>query len=223
MAEIISDMELMNKMVKFARKSHQVARFDESEIHHREELDFACDKSHRPPFDRPPHGDRPPFDMPPHGDRPPFDMPPHGDRPPFDIPPHGDRPPFDMPPHAGRPPFDEPGHHCMKRPPLSRERLLVLVGEKSDGIRQKELVQKTGIGQSSVSELINKLEDDGYIERKIDPSDKRATLLFLTEKGQARAMEVEDERNEFFSDIFSKITDEEKKTLSDILDKLLSD
>ena len=201
MAEIISDMELMNKMVKFARKSRQAARFDESEIHHREELDFACDKSHRPPFDRPPHGDRPPFDMPPHGDR----------------------PPFDMPPHAGRPPFDEPGHHCMKRPPLSRERLLVLVGEKSDGIRQKELVQKTGIGQSSVSELINKLEDDGYIERKIDPSDKRATLLFLTEKGQARAMEVEDERNEFFSDIFSKITDEEKKTLSDILDKLLSD
>ena len=190
MAEIISDMELMNKMVKFARKSRQAARFDESEIHHREELDFACDKSHRPPFDRPPHGDRPPFDM---------------------------------PPHAGRPPFDEPGHHCMKRPPLSRERLLVLVGEKSDGIRQKELVQKTGIGQSSVSELINKLEDDGYIERKIDPSDKRATLLFLTEKGQARAMEVEDERNEFFSDIFSKITDEEKKTLSDILDKLLSD
>ena len=49
------------------------------------------------------------------------------------------------------------------------------------------------------------------------------TLLFLTEKGQARALEVEDERNEFFFGIFSKLTEEEKQTLSDIMDKLLSE
>ena len=132
-------------------------------------------------------------------------------------------PPFEGPHHGERPPFEGPESHCFKRPPLSREHMLVLINEKPEGIRQKELIEKAGIGQSSVSELINKLEDDGYIERKVDPSDKRATLLFLTEKGQARALEVEDERTAFFSDIFSKITDEEKKTLSDIMDKLLAE
>lgn len=135
----------------------------------------------------------------------------------------GPMPPFEGPHHGERPPIEGPEPHCFKRPPLSREHLLVLISEKPEGIRQKELMEKAGIGQSSVSELINKLEDDGYIERKVDPSDKRATLLFLTEKGQARALEVEDERNEFFSGIFSKLTDDEKQTLSDIMDKLLDD
>ncbi len=61
------------------------------------------------------------------------------------------------------------------------------------------------------------------MERKVDPTDKRATLLFLTEKGSARAFEVEDERKEFFIAIFSKLSDEEKQVLSDIMDKLLSE
>jgi len=61
------------------------------------------------------------------------------------------------------------------------------------------------------------------VERKVDPTDKRATLLFLTEKGSARALEVEDERKEFFAAIFSKLSDEEKQVLSDIMDKLLSE
>jgi DNA-binding MarR family transcriptional regulator len=84
-------------------------------------------------------------------------------------------------------------------------------------------VEKLHIGQSSTSELINKLEDDGYIERKVDEADKRATLLFLTEKGQARAAEVADERAAMFEKFFSKLTDEEKQTLSDLFDKLLAD
>ena len=140
-------------------------------------------------------------------------------------------PPFgEHHPHEGMPPFEPHGPHGhhgphdpgFRRPPLSREHLLVIIGENPDGIRQKAIMEKAGIGQSSVSELINKLEDDGYIERKVDQTDKRATLLFLTEKGQARALEVEDERKEFFADIFAKLTDDEKKTLSDLMDKLLA-
>ena len=132
-------------------------------------------------------------------------------------------PPFGAPhPHDDMPPFGPHGPHC-KRPPLSREHLLIIINENPEGIRQKAIIEKVGIGQSSVSELINKLEDDGYIERKVDPDDKRATLLFLTEKGQARALEVEDERKDFFADIFAKLTEDEKQTLSDIMDKLLSE
>ncbi len=187
------NMELMKKMMIFTRKAH----------------------GHRPPeppFGEPgPHGHRPP--------EPPFEEPgPHGHRPPeppFGEPgPHGHRPP--------EPPFGEHGPHG-HRPPLSRERLLVEMSESPDGIRQKDLMEKLHIGQSSTSELINKLEDDGYVERKVDVSDKRATLLFLTEKGQARAAEVADERAAMFEDAFSKLTEEEKETLSGLLDKLLSE
>lgn len=128
------------------------------------------------------------------------------------------RPP--MPPCGGeKPPFGAP--HGMRRPPLSREHLLVLISENPDGIRQKAISEHVGINQSSTSELIDKLESDGYIERKVDPNDKRATLLFLTEKGQARAAEVKDEREAMFKGMFSALTEEEKQTLSDLLDKLI--
>ena len=123
-----------------------------------------------------------------------------------------------MPMHGGP-------HHMPPMPPhrpmLGRERLLVLIGKQEGGIRQKELLEKAHIGAPAMSELINKLEDDGYIVRTVDPEDRRATLLSLTEKGQARAAEVEDERAEKFKSAFASLSDEEKETLAAILDKLL--
>ena len=114
------------------------------------------------------------------------------------------------------------GHHCHGKRPLSRERLLVLISRNPDGIRQKDIADNIGINRSSTSELIAKLESDGYIVRKVDPDDKRATLLFLTELGQARAAEVEDERAAVFRDAFAALTDGEKQTLSELLDKLIA-
>lgn len=132
----------------------------------------------------------------------------------------------------GMPPMGHPGmgaHHEMHhgpgrggRPPLSREHLLAIINKYPDGVRQKAVAEEVGINQSSTSELINKLESDGYLERKVDPSDKRATLLFLTEKGTARACEVEDAREERVQKLFAPLSDEEKQTLSALLDKLLA-
>ena len=121
-----------------------------------------------------------------------------------------------------------PGPHCPHgrhgfHRPLSRERLLVMIGSDPEGVRQKTLAENAGIGQSSVSELISKLESDGYVIRKVDPEDKRATRLFLTELGEARAAEVEDERKAMFEGIFAPLTEEEKAVLSGILDKLLAE
>lgn len=133
-----------------------------------------------------------------------------------------------MPPppmgHHGMGPYHGEPHGPGKcgRPPLSRERLLVIINKYPDGVRQKTVADEVGINQSSTSELINKLESDGYLERKVDPADKRATLLYLTEKGTARACEVEDAREERFKDIFDVLNEEEKQALSDLLDKLLA-
>ena len=109
----------------------------------------------------------------------------------------------------------------MPRPMLGRERLLVLIGKSEGGVHQKDLLEKVHIGAPAMSELINKLEDDGYIVRTVDPADRRATLLSLTEKGAARAAEVEDERALRFKSAFAALSDEEKEALSAILDKLL--
>lgn len=104
---------------------------------------------------------------------------------------------------------------------MSRERLLTIISEYPDGIRQKDLAEAAGINASSASEVVSRLEDDGYLVRVIDATDKRATLLKLTEMGAVRAEEIRSERESFLDDIFSRLTEDEKQTLSDLLDKLI--
>ena len=77
------------------------------------------------------------------------------------------------------------------------------------------------INPSSVSELISKLESEGYVVRTVDPDDKRATLITLTEVGRARAYELEDERNERFEKFFEPLTEEEKEQLLALMEKLM--
>ena len=161
------------------------------------------------------------------------DFPPHGfgpgkfGGPPFPHP-FGEegKPPF---PHPfggdGKPPF--PPHGCGKGPGgpmgrgMNRERMLVIISEHPEGIRQKELAEAAGINASSTSEVVSRLEDDGYLIRTIDENDKRATVLKLTEMGAVRAEEIRAEREEFLDDFFKKLSEEEKQQLSDILDKLI--
>ncbi|MBQ8994485.1 MAG: MarR family transcriptional regulator [Oscillospiraceae bacterium] len=105
--------------------------------------------------------------------------------------------------------------------PLPREFVLsLLLDNGNEGIRQKDLADKLGIRSAAMSEAINKLEDNGYIERKVDETDRRATLIFLTEKGEARANEVKDQRQHRFDRIFGDLTDAEKEQLLMLLKKM---
>ena len=57
---------------------------------------------------------------------------------------------------------------------------------------------------------MSRLEDDGYLIRTIDESDRRATVLKLTEMGAVRAEEIRSEREEFLDEFFSKLSEDEK-------------
>ena len=107
-----------------------------------------------------------------------------------------------------------PGHAFM------RERLLGVIAGHEGGVRQKTLTEELRINPSSVSELISKLQNDGYVQRTIDPEDKRATLIVLTELGEARAAELADERQARFAGLFGALTEEEKEQLLALLEKL---
>ena len=159
--------------------------------------------------------------------------------------PHPEGPAFPCGPGCppGRPPRRPHGH---RSPVLARERILTLLlehetrqddaaeaagpaderaaAEKAEtvgaGLRQKQLTEEMRINASTMSEFIGHLETDGYVERNIDPSDKRATLITLTEKGRARACELQDERKEKMNQLFSPLTEEERTELFRLLNKL---
>lgn len=123
-------------------------------------------------------------------------------------------------PFGGAPHGKGPGRgHGMFR---SRERLLVFIGDHPEGVWQKDLAADAGINASSASEVLARLEADGYIVRTPDENDKRAVRLTLTDAGKERADAIRAERSSVLENAFSKLTEEEKQTLSDLLDKLLS-
>ena len=103
---------------------------------------------------------------------------------------------------------------------FAQARLLSLLLYYEDGVRQKVLAEEMRINPSSTSELISKLEAEGYAVRTVDPNDKRATLIKLTEVGRARAYELEDERAERFSRFFTNLTEKEKEQLLKLLEKI---
>ncbi|MDO4308695.1 MAG: MarR family transcriptional regulator [Eubacteriales bacterium] len=87
-------------------------------------------------------------------------------------------------------------------------------------ISQKVLLEKMKIEPGSMSEVLAKLEDKGFIRREKDMNDRRKMLVTLTKEGQ-HAAEHYDSHNmdEGMLDILSE---EEKESLRKILKKLLT-
>ena len=112
--------------------------------------------------------------------------------------------------------------HGMRRF-MSPERgrvLTALLEAEKDGIRQKDLLAVLTVQPSTLSETIDKLEADRYVERTVDPEDRRATLICLTEKGKARAYEMMDARRTHAAEVFKNLSDEEKQQLLALLEKI---
>lgn len=105
-------------------------------------------------------------------------------------------------------------------PPPRRERILRILLSEESGLRQKQLCETMGVGAPAMSETIERLEADGYVERIPDPEDKRATRILLTEKGKARAYEMQDNHEENMDEMFKNLTEDEKVQLIALLQKI---
>ncbi len=82
-------------------------------------------------------------------------------------------------------------------------------------IATKELAFLLGIRQQSLNELLNKMEKNGYVERKPSEKDKRVLIVTLTEKGKA-LQPGESNHKEMF-DCLSKAELEQMSRFLDLL------
>ena len=124
------------------------------------------------------------------------------------------RPPHDVHP----PPMGE-----MMPPPPPREhgrvRLMNMLKENGE-LSQKEIAEKLDIRPQSLSELLVKMESDGFISRRQDKDDKRVIVVALTEKGEEQLVVLRQANREHAEKLFSPLTEEEKDALIAILKKL---
>ena len=118
------------------------------------------------------------------------------------------------------PPGMEPGAGGQP-PALQREVILAILSDSGDGLRQKDIAGAFRVSPSTLSSMLDKLEAEEYLERRTDPSDRRATTLTLTEKGRSRAEEIKVQRMSMMGRLFSRLDDEDKKTLIRLLRKMV--
>ena len=126
------------------------------------------------------------------------------------------------PPHDVPPPPPPPGGEMTPPPPPrehGRVRLMNMLKENGE-LSQKEIAEKLDIRPQSLSELLVKMESDGFISRRQDKDDKRVIVVALTEKGEEQLVVLRQANREHAEKLFSPLTDEEKDTLIAILKKL---
>jgi len=70
---------------------------------------------------------------------------------------------------------------------------LIYLHRLGDGMLQKELAAASGLDESSLVRLIDILSKRGLLERRIDPGDRRARRLFLTDQGRKTAFAIREQ------------------------------
>ena len=97
---------------------------------------------------------------------------------------------------------------------------LIILLRRGEAIGQGELAEEMGIEGPSLVRLIDLLEKESLVERREDPNDRRAKLLFLTSKGKAKADKINRILEEGRERLFQNISGQELAIATEVLNKL---
>lgn len=91
----------------------------------------------------------------------------------------------------------------------------------NDGLLIRELAVFAVVEQSTLSRTLDSLEGEGLIRRETDPSDNRATRIFITDKGRAAFDAIWPRMAESYDNMFRDIPAEERAAFVATLQKIL--
>jgi hypothetical protein len=95
---------------------------------------------------------------------------------------------------------------------------------ENDGISNQELSKRSGLAMSSLTTMLERMEEKNLLTRKGCPKDKRKCLLFLTEHANSLKKEYDEISDKMTKLSFEGISEDERlafeKTLENILHNL---
>ncbi|MBF6210389.1 MarR family transcriptional regulator [Nocardia puris] len=98
-------------------------------------------------------------------------------------------------------------------------RAMRVIGEH-DGVRLSAIAEALRISPRSATEVVDALEVAGLVTRRPDPTDRRATLVAVTERGGRTLGTLSEARAKEADEFFGQLSGRERAVLRDILGKL---
>lgn len=90
-------------------------------------------------------------------------------------------------------------------------------------MRPTALSEVLATGASHVSKIVRRLEADGWVQRTTDPSDGRATLISLTEAGEAAAHGVYALGDRMIAEVLEGWSDSDVRAYTDLTVRFVKD
>ncbi|MFD9896249.1 MarR family winged helix-turn-helix transcriptional regulator [Amycolatopsis sp. NPDC059027] len=104
--------------------------------------------------------------------------------------------------------------------PTAQVQLLLVVDMLGDRPRMGEVRERLGVTGRAITSAVDALERDGLLRREPDPTDRRASLLAITESGRERLKEIERIQGAHANETFSVLDAAERRTLLELLSRL---
>ncbi len=100
--------------------------------------------------------------------------------------------------------------------------LIIKTIMENPNIAQQEIAKNVFKDNASVTRIIEILVKSGYLERKINPDDRRKSNLVVTEEGKSIIIKVQDLVLENRKNALNTIKNEELETMNLALKKIIS-
>ncbi|MCX7750564.1 MAG: MarR family transcriptional regulator [Candidatus Bipolaricaulota bacterium] len=91
---------------------------------------------------------------------------------------------------------------------------------REDGLPQGELARQTLVRPATLTEVLQRMEAAGLIERRADPVDGRVSRVYLTEKGRRARRQAEEIWADLEGQLARTLTSAEQGELRRLLEKL---
>ena len=105
---------------------------------------------------------------------------------------------------------------------LSLAKLAALhrLSEAGESLPLGQLADRLSCVKSNVTQLVDRLEADGLVNRTSDPNDRRSRLAILTESGRAAYTKGSEIQMQAERELFGVLTPDESEKLHELLVKL---
>ncbi|WP_246478711.1 MarR family winged helix-turn-helix transcriptional regulator [Kaustia mangrovi] len=103
---------------------------------------------------------------------------------------------------------------------LPRFDLMAQLEKAPDGLTLSEVSKRMMVSSGNVTGLVERLVNDGLIERRTAPNDRRATYVRLTARGHESFAEMAGEHGDWIGEVFEGLSDGQIDELMALLETL---